>query len=186
MKRKIEIIILIVLWSLSLWTVIVVETSVYEFKLRNYVAFAALVILTLLKLAGYKKSKTILGLILFAASINTLVFTYFDYYITFRISVARLPFFTVLGFQPVSSVLFLALALTHRKEAKAFLTRIFKPSPGEITDREAALHLSFVKRYESKSNSELENILLHRNDYATEAIRAVEVVLASRKEAEGN
>ena len=101
MKRKIEIIILIVLWSLSLWTVIVVETSVYEFKLRNYVAFAALVILTLLKLAGYKKSKTILGLILFAASINTLVFTYFDYYITFRISVARLPFFTVLGFQPV-------------------------------------------------------------------------------------
>lgn len=125
MKQKIDKAVISILWILTIWTLIVIFTQNGHITIRNIIAFAALISLTILNILKTKKLKSILGLILIGGTVNGLVFTPIDLNIQLGVTIAKSSEFLSLGIQPISLILLITFMLAHRKEIKlSLLNRI--------------------------------------------------------------
>lgn len=170
-----DLIILILLWGITLYSVFVTQTTIYELTLKNFIAYSILVVITLLRTLKVRKIKTLLALTLLIASFNLISFIYKNYTLTFGITILSIKL-NFLGIQPLSLVLLLFLLLTDIKRVMLILNKYF-PSEKHNNNDYSSLKNMFLKKFKDYNINQLKDILDEKDKYQDEAVEAAKILL---------
>ena len=109
-RKYSDLIILLILWIVSIYSGILVATGQYEIGLQNYFGYSLLILITALRFLKVRKIKTVLGVFLIFGSLNLIQFTCstVTFFLTWKPPGHEFTF----GIQPLSLFLLLFLALT--------------------------------------------------------------------------
>jgi len=110
-KKYNVLFILLILWMVSIYSVIYVIVNSYEIGIQNYIGYGLLILITVLKIFRIERFKTTLGVLLIVGSVNAIQFTYATSTLVFTWTPLGHRF-SSLGIQPLSvSLLFLLIIL---------------------------------------------------------------------------
>ena len=179
-KRNSDLIILLIIWIVSIYSVI--HTILYSnvIGIQNYIGYGLLIGLSIIRYFKIRKFKTILGIVLLFGSINAIQFTY----ATITMFISWKPFgksFSSIGIQPLSLALLLFLVLINYSEFRNLLADTFAEDPNEAIERQKR---NVEKHYEGLKNekdTKLQEIIDNRKMYQIEYVNAARKLLEERR-----
>jgi len=179
LKKHSDIIVLSILWIVSAYSVAIVFIDSYQIGIQNYIGYALLILLTILRFYKFKKFRTVLGIFLIIGSINAIQFTFFRQIWSFSFSIAgqKFPF---LGFQPFSILLLIFFLIINFSDFMSLIYELFSEDPNVSKARKNKI---FENNYENLLNvkdAEIQDIIENRNKYANEYVKAAERIKYER------
>ena len=172
-KKHSDVIIILILSVISLIGIFQKVLNAYPFLIRNYIAYAVLIVLIILKSIRVSRIKTILGVVLIVGTFNAILYTHQDVFIT--LFVGKLNFF---GFQPVSFLTLIGLILLDFKGAKAVIKSIIpkESSEDQLISQQKSIQ-RFKDKYQLYSRDQLKEIIDNPDSYQYFAVKAAKELL---------
>ncbi|MEO9476495.1 MAG: hypothetical protein ABJG41_13215 [Cyclobacteriaceae bacterium] len=175
--KKTELIILVVIWSMSLFTYPIALLNNYDLYASDYLGLAGLTIVTLIVYFKPEKSFQSVLILLLLGLFNLLSFAYFiNIIITFGFSFIVTP-----GIQLISLVLISILVIIKRDKTVEFYREVFGQTEEEKEQLERNTQDRFKRKFEQLSDKEIESKL--QQDLVPEAIAALNEIKEGRKKA---
>ncbi|NVO12214.1 MAG: hypothetical protein HXX16_19805 [Bacteroidales bacterium] len=179
-KRNSDLIILLIIWIVSIYSVIYGILNSNEFGIQNYIGYGLLIGLSIIRYFKFRKFKTILGIVLVFGSINAIQFTY----ATMTLVFSWKPFgnsFSSFGIQPLSIVLLLFLVLINYSEFRNLLAENFTDDPNETIERQKRIVEKYYEELKSEKYIKLQEIVDNKKMYRIEYVIAARKLLEERR-----
>ena len=176
-KKYNDLIILLIIWIVSIYSVISMIMYSYEIGIQNYIGYGLLIGISVLRFFRIKRFKTILGILLVFGSVNALQFTYSN--VTFVFSWTPMGHrFSSFGIQPLSISLLILLIILNFSDFMRLINGLLSEDPKVAADRQkqiAEKHYNELKNEkDDKLNDIIANIGMYRVDYAKAAQRLID------------
>jgi len=168
--KKTEIIILVILWTMSLTTYSIALLDNYVLFPSNYLGLVGLTLVSLVAYFKPEKSFESVVLLLILGLFNLFSFAYF------------LNFVVTPGIQLISLVFLGVLVVRKREEARELYKETFGRTKEEKVQSKQNSHDRFKRNFEQLSDEEIESKL--QQDLVPEAISALTELKEERKNAQ--
>lgn len=179
-KRNSDLIILVIIWIISIYSVTYAIINSIEIGIQNYTGYGLLIGLSILRYLKIRKFKTILAIVLVFGLINAIQFTY----TTMTLVFSWKPFgnsFSTFGIQPLSLCLLLFLILFNYSEFRSLLTDTFAENPNEAIERQKRIVEKHYEELKNEKNIKLQEIIDNKKMYQFEHFVAAQKLLDERK-----
>jgi hypothetical protein len=179
-KKYSDLVILLMIWMVSIYSLISVIVNSYIIGIQNYIGYGLLVGVSALRFFKVKRFKTILGGLLVVGSINVIQFTYSTMTFIFTWSPMGHSF-SSLGIQPLSASLLILLIVLNFSDFIKFLAGLFSEDPKMANDRRNQIASKYDNELKNEKNSTLQDIVDHKNMYQTEYVKAAQRLIEERR-----
>jgi hypothetical protein len=173
-KRYNDLIILLIIWIVSIYSVISVITNSYEIGFQNYIGYGLLIGITILRFFRIKRFRTILGILLIVGSTNLIQFTYSTYTIVVK------KFFSSVGIQPLSTLLLILLISFNYSDFLKLKAFLFAEEPNVSDDRKKQIALKYYDELKNEKNIKLLDIIDNKNMYQAAYVKAAQELIEER------
>jgi hypothetical protein len=179
-KKYNDLIILSIIWIVSIYSLISVIANSYEIGIQNYIGYALLIGISVLRFFKVKRFKTILGILLVFGSINAIQFTYST--ITFVFTWTPLGHkFSSFGIQPLSILLLILFVILNFSDFMRLVTDLFTEDPKIAVDRQKRITEKHYDELKNEKNAKLQDIIDNKNMYQIEYVKAAQRLVDERK-----
>lgn len=173
-------IILIILWGISINSLIAVSIHSYNLVVQCYLGYMLLLIITFLRYFKVRRFKTFLGIFLLMGTINVLQFTYSQV----NLVVSWQPVghnFSSIGIQPISAMLLIFFGIINFAAIYDKFTDFFSD---DYQGQQNRMERSALRHYETlkdKDSSYLQSIIDTKEKHQIESVRAARKILNERQ-----
>ena len=179
LKKYSDLIVLSILWLVSIYSVVIVFIDSYQIGIQNYIGYALLFVVTILRFFKFKKIRTLLVILLIIGSINAIQFTFFRHVFSFTFSVADQKF-PLLGFQPFSILLLIFFFIINFSDFMSLIYELFSEDPNVSKARSNKIFENNYNYLLNAKDAEIQDIIENRNKYMNEYVKAAERIKYER------
>ena len=182
MKKKSDLIIIMILWIISIYSVIMAFVGSVNIEIQNYIGYGLLLVVSVLRYFKTKRIKTILGVILIFGTFKAIQFTTtlaFYFKSTNKIGSQSFSF----GFEPITFFLLILLIVFNLSDFMRLIAYIFSEDPQIKKERKIKRIESLYEELKNENDSKLKEIIENRNMYQIEYVSAAERLIEERKNA---
>ncbi|TKG94317.1 hypothetical protein EYV94_13625 [Puteibacter caeruleilacunae] len=179
-KRTLNLLMILILWGVSFYTLYVTIFTNIVIGLQNYIGFGLLSVLTLLWFLKIKRFNTIFALFLLLGSFNVFQFTYSTITIGSSISFSGIKFIT-LGVQPLCSLLLLLFVVVYKSQVRVVVQKLLGTDQESLDENESELVHHFYKQLQSKTISELHSIVKEPDSFQPACVDAAKKIIEERE-----
>ncbi len=179
-KKHNDIIILVIIWIISIYSLTMVFLKSYQIGLPNYLGYGLLTAISVLRFYKIKRFRTILGVFLILGSINAFQFTYS----TITLAFSWTPFdnsYSTFGIQPLSFILLIFQVVFNFSSFLDLLDDLFAEDPKTKFERQQRIASSNYERLKDEKDERLLEIIENKNMYQIEYFKAAERLIEERK-----
>jgi hypothetical protein len=179
-KKYNDIIILVIIWIISIYSLIMVILKSYDIGLPNYLGYGLLATISVLRFYKVKKFKTILGVFLILGSLNVFQFTSFTMTMAFNWA----PFgnsYSTFGIQPISFILMIFLIAFNFSSIIDLFDDLFAEDPKIKLEQQKRIATMNYEKLKDEKNERLQEIVANKNMYQIDYFKAAERLIDERK-----
>lgn len=179
-KKYNDLIILAIIWIVSVYSVIVAIVTPYDVLIRNYIGYALLIGISILRFFKIKWFKTILGILLVIGSFNVIQFTYAT--VTFVFTWTPMGHrFSSFGIQPLSISLLIVLIVLNFSDFMRLINSLFSEDPENVGERQKRIAEKHYNELKNEKNEKLIDIISNKGMYQVDYVKAAQRLIDERK-----
>jgi len=179
-KKYNDLIILTIIWIVSIYSVIVAIITPYDILIQNYIGYALLIGISVLRFFRIKRFKTILGILLVIGSINAIQFTYST--VTFVFSWTPMGHrFSSFGIQPLSISLLILLIILNFSDFMRLINGLLSEDPKVVVDRQKRIAEKHYYELKNEKDDKLNDIVANKSMYQFDYVKAAQRLIDERK-----
>lgn len=180
-KKYNDLIILAIIWIVSIYSVIVAIATPYDILIQNYIGYALLIGVSILRFFKVKWFKTILGILLVIGSINAIQYTYAT--VTFVFTWTPMGHrFSSFGIQPLSISLLILLIVLNFSDFMGLINGLFSEDPKIAVDRQKRIAEKHYNELKNEKDDKLNDIIANKGMYQVDYVKAAQRLIEERKE----
>jgi hypothetical protein len=180
-KKYNDLIILAIIWIVSLYSVIVAIVTPYDILIQNYIGYALLIGISILRFFKIKWFKTILGILLVIGSFNAIQYTYAT--VTFVFTWTPMGHrFSSFGIQPLSISLLILLIVLNFSDFIRFVNGFFSEDPQIAIERQKRITEKLYNELKNERDDKLNDIIANKGMYQVDYVKAAQRLIEERKE----
>jgi len=179
-KKYSDIVILVICWIVSIYSLIIVFLGPYQIGLSNYVGYGLLSLISVLRFYKVRRIKTILGMFLILGSFNIFQLTYSSIIMAFGWA----PFgksYNTFGIQPLSFALLVFLIIINYSRFRDLIDDFFSEDPKIRMERENRIALSTYEKLKIEKDGRLQEIVANKNTYRVDYYNAAKRIIEERE-----
>ena len=179
-KKYNDLIILAIIWIVSIYSVIVAIVTPYDILIQNYIGYALLIGVSILRFFKIKWFKTILGILLVIGSINAIQFTYAT--VTFVFSWTPMGHrFSSFGIQPLSLSLLIILVILNFSDFMRIANSLFSEDTEIVAERQKRITEKHYNELKTEKDDKLYDIIANKGMYQINYVKAAQRLIDERK-----
>ena len=179
-KKYNDLIILAIICIVSIYSVILAIVTPYDILIQNYIGYALLIGISVLRFFKIKWFKTILGILLVIGSINAIQFTYAS--VTFVFTWTPMgQRFSSFGIQPLSISLLIILVILNFSDFMRIVNSLFSEDPKAATDRQKLIAEKHYNELKNEKDDKLDDIIANKGMYQVDYVKAAQRLIDERK-----
>lgn len=179
-KKYNDLIILSIIWIVSIYSVFVAIVTPYDLLIQNYIGYALLIGISILRIFRIKWFKTILGIVLVIGSVNAIQYTYAT--VTFVFTWTPMGHrFSSFGIQPLSISLLILLLILNFSDFMRLMNSLLSEDPKIVTDRQKQIAEKHYNELKNEKNDKLNDIIANKDMYQVDYVKAAQRVINERK-----
>ena len=180
LKKYHDLVILSIIWIVSIYSLTISILNHYEIGIPNYIGYALLIGITILRIIKIRKVETVIGIFLILGSFNLFQFTHSTVTLFFTISIFGHGYSSI-GLQPLSFVLLVLFIIMNFSVIQKLIKKYFGADPKIELERQQDIETRFYEELKDTSDSDLAEIIRNKDDYQLEYVRAAQKLLSERK-----
>jgi hypothetical protein len=178
LKKNSDFFILLIIWIISVISLIMGILHSYQIGLQSYVGYGLLILISFFRFIRIRRFKTIFGVFLILGSLNVFQFTVSTIALNFGWGKSQFP----IGLQPLSLILLIFFVLINYPECRQFIDDLFSEDPKVIAQKEKKAKSKYHDALINEKDEKLQNIIENRNMYQVEYYNAAKSIMDERKQ----
>jgi hypothetical protein len=179
-KKHSDIVVLIICWIVSIYSLIMVFFKSYQIGLSNYIGYGLLTLISVLRFYKVRRFKTFLGVFLILGSFNIYQLTYSSITMVFGWA----PFgksYNTIGIQPLSFALLIFLIILNYSHFRDLVDDFFAEDPKTRMEKEKRIALSTYDKLKNEKDERLHEIVANKTTYRVDYYSAAKTIIEERE-----